>query len=66
MQLPNSIDAVCGVEKDIDDRLVVDEFCLPLTFFFHWLNNDQCNGQTVRYDMMNPLADPPGFIHRVF
>ena len=33
MQLPNLIDAVFGVEMDIDDRLVVDEFCLPLTFF---------------------------------
>ena len=32
MQLSNLIDAVCGVEMDIDDRLVVDEFCLSLTF----------------------------------
>ena len=33
MQLPNPIDAICGVEMDIDDRLVVDEFLLAVEFF---------------------------------
>ena len=32
-KLPKPIDSVCGVEMDIDDRLVVDEFLFAVDFF---------------------------------